>query len=318
MPSGHEYQDVFGPPHDRHHRIVIIRVDKFRQGGLAPCAAVAQIPHGFARVFENKSFYVVFRPPEIRDPFGALGSNDEPLFAAQAAAIKSVAAQRGHGRCGRTQVHLRRFADLVVDVVRRLRAKHGHRTGVGRQPALDVKRAPRAALFVFSHAVRIFARMSVRGHVGHAGLVAGDIDQDQAQGAPHRCIGPPALSEYVVFAVDVEFMAYRAVDDEQVGARVSGGLPAVEVVFRLHHDLDGGNQHRQIFRQAACHDRVDGNLLDRRHAVFRRNDRDHVIALAVGITQHGTDRGLRRRINGQTVGPALFVIQFEYLEDILK
>ncbi len=160
--------------------------------------------------------------------------------------------------------------------------------------------------------------MSVGRHVSDARFVAADVDHDEAQRAAHGGVRPPPVTEHVLPAVHIELLAYRTVDDQEVGAGMGRGLAAVEVVLRLHHGLDRRDQDRQIFGPAARHHRVDRDLLDGGDAVPRRDARDHVMRCAVRVAQHLPDRVLRRRKYRQAVGPALIAALLEELEDALE
>ena len=100
------------------------------------------------------------------------------------------------------------------------------------------------------------------GHVGDAGEAATDVAADEADSPSDGGVGAPALSEDVLTAVNLEFAANGAVDDYEMAPGVGGGLASVEVVGRVGNGLNAGHDNGQVFRAAAGHDGVDGDLLN--------------------------------------------------------
>ena len=92
----------------------------------------------------------------------------------------------------------------------------------------------------------------------------------------------------------------------------------MEVEVRLVHRLERGDQDREIFRQAAGHDRVDRGGVDGELQAGGGMGGDHGLGRAALEGQRGVDAFDDRRDDGKAVGPALLVAVVDGGEQIVR
>ena len=254
---------------------------------------------------------MLLAPAIVGDGFGVARTYHHHHFALR---VKHVLAERGHGVSNREGEIEGVLAGLIVDVVRRLAAKHRHRALLTREAALNMQRIPRALFFILGNAVGVFARMAERGLVGHTRNRAANVGKNQLDGAADRGVGAIALAEHVGAAVHAEREAGRAVYHHQRRRQVGRTLHAVQIKRRVGHRLDRRDDDRHVLGQATRHHAVDGNLFDRRLAPARRNLGDQGGGGQRGAGQHRRDPRLGRRHHRQAVSPALVMAKLERID----
>ena len=222
--------------------------------------------------------------------------------------VEVVAAERRHGRGEGLDDPDRVGAYVLGHRVGRLGVDHGDRAFIGGEAPLDVQRLPRVGVFMLADAEGVLAGVAVLAEIDFRRDGAAEVDQDQPHGPADGGVGPPARSEDAVAVVDPEPLDDGAVDDDQRRAGMGRRLAMRQPVGRLRHRLDRGDQHRKIFGLTAGHHRVDGDLPQRRLAHGGRNDGDEGVGVA---PRHAGEQPIdalrRRRHDGQSIGPALFI-----------
>ena len=137
---------------------------------------------------------------------------------------------------------------------------------------------------------------------------ATDIEQDETNGPTDRGVGPISRPKDIAPGIHADLVTYRAVDDEERGRHVGGGLNAIQVEVRSAHGEHGRTHDRSVDRLASGHDDVDGEHLPCEVSPSWR----HTRLLVIGLTAQGLDDGgnffLRGRHHGQAIRPPLFEI----------
>ena len=196
------------------------------------------------------------------------------------------------------------IAEVILDIVRALARERRHRARVPVESQIGGQRRPRILRLVLGDAVGDLRGIALRRSVAAAGQPAAHVHQHQAKRAADGHVRAEALAEGVVAAVEPDLLRDGAVDDQERRDGMRGGLDGVQVERRLRHRFDRGEQHREVFRPAARHDGVDGELLDRGLPLPRRQDGDHLAPVAGRLPQELGHAALRRRDDRQAVGPA--------------
>ena len=198
---------------------------------------------------------------------------------------------------------------MFLDVVGTLRAEHGDRTIGGSKATLHVQRPPRIGPFILCDDIRELCRAALGGAVAGAGRAATDVEQDQPQRPADGGVGTKGGTEAAVAGLNAQPAGNRSVDHHHRRDGVGGGLDAVEVEQRIGDRLHGGDHHRQVFRPATSHHRIDGDPLHRRLTLARRQRSHHLIAGPRRCRQHLLHRCFGRWNDWQPVRPPLFVVQ---------
>ena len=105
----------------------------------------------------------------------------------------------------------------------------------------------------------------------------------------------------------------RAVDDHERRDAVHRALHAVHVELVAQHELEPAQHHRQVFRLAARHQRVDRDGAHRRRLHRGRHAADQLIGIARRACEHPSHARFRRRDDGQAVRPRLFEEELEFV-----
>ena len=129
------------------------------------------------------------------------------------------------------------------------------------------------------------------------------VAQHQANGAADRRGGAVAGSQRIEAPDHAQFLSDGPVDDDENGRAAGAGGRAVEHEGLCQHGREGCNGHRKVHRQAARHDRVDGQLLGRNGAFAYRLDAHQVVRRQHRPFQTGRDCICRGRHDGQAIGP---------------
>ncbi len=146
--------------------------------------------------------------------------------------------------------------------------------------------------------------MAKRRHRDLARLRAAEVDHDQAERAADGGVGAKAGAEHARRAVDAEAPAHGAIDDDEGRGGVGGAGLAVEVEGGIAGGLDHGQHHGEIIRPAACHDRVDGELLDGGSPEVRWHLGHQRLARPPGRGQHALHALAGGRDHGEPIGDA--------------
>ena len=184
-------------------------------------------------------------------------------------------------------------------------AAHRHGALLGLVAAAHVVGFPGALLFVLAEAEAVLARPAEGGAVRVAGIAAADGDEDQADGPADGGVGAMARAEHAGVTVDAQLVPDGTVHQQRRTRVPGGGLNPVEVEAGLHDALYRGDDRRKVFRQAARHHAVDGDLLHRGRRPLGRHLPDDLLGIAVSAREHALHALSRGRHDGQAVAELL-------------
>src|SRR5262245_30844886 len=221
-----------------------------------------------------------------------------------------IGCDRAHRRAYRVEDALRVVAVVIGHAVRRFRGDREYGRLIRRVAVFDMVWGERTVLLVLANAVGVLGRIA-KGALVEVGRPApANVEHDEANGAANGGIGPVAGAERIRAAVHADRAGNRAVDDHQRRRQVGRRLHAVEIERWVGESEHGGTYHRGVFGFAAGHDHVDGeNLAGQRAPAWRDLALDEGW-VAAQRRNDGVDLVLRRRDDGQTVGPAALEIEF--------
>jgi hypothetical protein len=136
--------------------------------------------------------------------------------------------------------------------------------------------------------------------------------------AANSRVGTPTFAQCIRAAVDVQLLADRTVDDDHDRRSAGGRLQRIEIQFGIGNRFDAGDQRWHIFRFAAGHNSVDGDLLHRRLRPARRHGADGLFRIAFGRRQHLGNSLFSRRNDRQPVGPTFLLEKCLRVPDVVR
>src|SRR6185312_13724660 len=125
-------------------------------------------------------------------------------------------------------------------------------------------------------------------------LALSNVPKNQANRAANCGVWPvTGTTEGSLGMVKSKLPDHRSANNGERRTAERAALGTQDVEGWVEHRLQGGQHNRYIFRLAAGHRTVDGNLLNGRDSFARRDDTEHL----VGLTLHIIDdlRHLLRR-----------------------
>jgi len=195
------------------------------------------------------------------------------------------------------------------------RFHHGDRAVRGRNTAIRVRRRPRADLLLFTDAVAPRRRVAHGAFDELARMRAPDVPQNEPDRPADRRVRAPAIGpEDPLARMEPELAHNRSGDQREYRCR-AGGLRGIDRKRGIDDALDRGQHHRHVFRQAARHRAVGGDIFDRGYAVAGKYRSQHFVCVASDMIDDIRDGPARRRKNRQTVGPSLGVSKLRKLLD---
>ena len=303
--AGHNHRHIAGRAHDGHHSGIVGFVDPGGPGAVAVVGHAAQLPHGHPGVMKDVVFDVGLGQPRGGDFGGVFRAEQQQHLAAGGLLVVVGDADRLHiadNGFQHAEAGARSAFHYAVDAQN---PGQGDRAAVRRIPLFHVERRPRAAGFVFGETEAVAARGAEGGLVHFAGGEAGDVADDEPQGAADGGIGAKAGAEAAGVGLDPQPRRDRAVDNHHLVGAAGSGRRARQVEPVLQRGLDRGDHHRKMLRHAAGHHRIDRQLLQRSPGVAGLHDAQGSGRVGAGAGQHRPDGGLGRRNDRQPIGPPL-------------
>ena len=182
---------------------------------------------------------------------------------------------------------------------------HGHGAVIRLEPLIDVVRRPGAGVFVFRQTHAELGRQADEVGIACPGFAVADIDQTQTQGSANRRIG--AIDHPRPHRrgprVDPGPFGNRSIHQDDRRFRMAGDLHVPVVHLGLGQAVNRRQQHRELLGAATGHDRVNGDLFNRRQAKARLHHHEHVLRLATRPSQHLLDGSRRGWYHRQAVTP---------------
>ena len=136
-----------------------------------------------------------------------------------------------------------------------------------------------------------------------SGPPAAHVQENEPEGTPDGGIGAEAGPEEAGARVHADGGGERAADDDERSHRMGGRLDAVEIEGGLEHGLHRGHDHGEVGGLAACHDRVDRELLDARLAPEGRHEAEDTLRVLADARDHRPHPLGGRGHDGQPVAP---------------
>ena len=136
---------------------------------------------------------------------------------------------------------------------------------------------------------------------------AADVLQDQLQRAPDARVRTRARAQCAHTRVEACLSAARPVHDHAWRRSHGGGADTDQIERVGQHCLGRGEQHAQLLRLAASHDRVRGDALDGHFAIQRGALAEDLRRSARRAEEHPLHPELRWRNQREAVRPAAAV-----------